>query len=41
MVLFVLVLIGAIAAQRENVISYFAQAGLITLALNVIMMVVA
>jgi len=40
-VLFVLVLLGAIAAERENVISYFAQAGLITLALNVVMMVVA
>ena len=40
-VLFVLVLLGAIAAERENVVSYFAQAGLITLALNVIMMVVA
>ena len=39
--LFVLVLLGAIAAERENVISYFIQAGLITLALNVIMMVVA
>ena len=41
MVLFVLVLLGAIAAERENVISYFAQAGLITLVLNVVMMVVA
>jgi len=40
-VLFVLVLLGAIAAERENVISYFAQAGLITLILNVVMMVVA
>ena len=40
-VLFVLVLLGAIAAERENVISYFAQAGLITFALNVVMMVVA
>ena len=39
-VLFVLVLLGAIAAERENVISYFAQAGLITLILNVVMMVV-
>ena len=39
--LFVLVLLGAIAAERENVISYFAQAGLITLVLNVVMMVVA
>ena len=40
-ILFVLVLLGAIAAERENVISYFAQAGLITLALNVVMMVAA
>jgi len=40
-VLFILVLLGAIAAERENVISYFAQAGLITLALNVVMMLVA
>jgi len=40
-VLFVIVLLGAIAAERENVISYFAQAGLITLILNVVMMVVA
>ena len=40
-ILFVLVLLGAIAAERENVISYFAQAGLITLILNVVMMIVA
>jgi len=40
-VLFVLVLLGAIAAEKENIISYFAQAGLITLVLNVVMMVVA
>ena len=40
-VLFVLVLLGAIAAERENIISFFAQAGLITLVLNVIMMIVA
>jgi BASS family bile acid:Na+ symporter len=40
-ILFILVLLGAILAQRENVIAYFAQAGLITFALNVIMMLVA
>ena len=40
-VLFILVLLGAIAAEKENVVSYFAQAGLITLVLNVVMMVVA
>ena len=39
--LFILVLLGAIVAERENVIDYFVQAGLITLALNVIMMIVA
>tara|TARA_B100001179_G_C18539260_1_gene380801 strand:+ start:169 stop:600 length:432 start_codon:yes stop_codon:yes gene_type:complete len=39
--LFVLVLLGAIAAERENIISYFAQAGSVTLALNIIMMIVA
>ncbi len=40
-ILFVIVLLGAIAAERENISSYFAQAGLITLSLNVIMMIVA
>jgi len=40
-ILFVFVLLGAIATERENVVSYFAQAGLITLALNVTMMIVA
>ena len=39
-VLFILVLLGAIAAERENVISYFVQAGLITFVLNVVMMIV-
>ena len=40
-ILFILVLLGAIAAEKENVISYFAQTGLITFALNLIMMLVA
>ena len=40
-VLFIIVLLGAILAERDNIISYFAQAGLITLTLNVIMMLVA
>ena len=31
----------AILAERENVVAYFAQAGLITLVLNVVMMFVA
>ena len=39
-VLFVLVLFGAIISQRENVVSYFAQAGLIMLILNIIMMII-
>ena len=40
-ILFILVLLGAILAERENIVSYFVQAGLITLVLNVVMMIVA
>ena len=40
-VLFIIVLLGAILAEKDNIVSYFADAGLITLALNVIMMIVA
>jgi BASS family bile acid:Na+ symporter len=40
-VLFFLVLLGAVLAERANVVSYFAQAGLITLILNVLMMFIA
>ena len=36
--LFVLVLVGAIYQERNNIAEYFAQAGLITLTLNVLMM---
>jgi len=36
--LFVLVLAGAIFQERANIAEYFAQAGLITLVLNVVMM---
>ena len=39
-VLFALVLVGAILSQRENVISYFAQAGLVMLFLNIVMMII-
>ena len=41
MVLFVVVLLGAILAEKDNIVSYFADAGLITLILNVVMMIVA
>ena len=37
-VLFVLVLVGAIYQERNDIVEYFAQAGLITLVLNVVMM---
>ena len=40
-VLFILVLAGAILQERSNIVEYFAQAGLITLVLNVVMMVLA
>ena len=39
--LFVLVLVGAILAERENVVSYFAQTGLVVLTLNILMMLIA
>ena len=39
--LFVLVLLGAILAERENVVSYFAQTGLVVLAFNILMMLMA
>ena len=39
-ILFALVLLGAILSQRENVISYFAQAGLVMLVLNIVMMII-
>ena len=40
-VLFALVLIGAILQERDNVVAYFAEAGLVTLALNLVMMALA
>ncbi len=39
--LFVLVLLGAILAERDNIILYFSQAGLITFILNILMMFIA
>jgi len=39
--LFVLVLLGAILAERENIINYFAQTGLVVLVLSLTMMVLA
>ena len=40
-VFLVLVLVGAVLQQRENVAAYFAEAGFVTFALNVIMMSLA
>ena len=40
-VLFALVLLGAIVQERNNIVEFYAQAGGITLALNVIMLVLA
>ena len=39
--LFVLVLVGAVYGQRDNIAPYFGQAGLVTLVLNIVMMAVA
>ncbi|MBL6932589.1 MAG: bile acid:sodium symporter family protein [Rhodospirillales bacterium] len=40
-VLFVVIIVGAILAERANVVDYFRQAGPVTLALNLIMMALA
>lgn len=40
-VLFVLIVLGAIASERANIVIYFIQAGPVTLVLNVIMLVLA
>ena len=40
-VLFVVIIIGAIASERANVVDYFKQAGPVTLILNLIMMALA
>ena len=40
-ILFIIVLIGAILNEKNNIIAYFSQAGLITLSLNIIMMFIA
>lgn len=40
-VLFVVVLAGAIFQERANIVTYFAQAGLVTLVLNLVMMALA
>ncbi|MDH3232753.1 MAG: bile acid:sodium symporter family protein [Alphaproteobacteria bacterium] len=39
--LFVLIVLGAIASERANIVSYFIQAGPVTLVLNVIMLLLA
>ena len=41
LILFTIVLIGAIYSERDNIIIYFLESGLITLTLNLIMMVLA
>jgi BASS family bile acid:Na+ symporter len=40
-VLFLVIIIGAIATERANIVDYFKQAGFVTLSLNLIMMALA
>ena len=40
-VLFIIILLGAILSEKDNIVSYFADAGIVTLILNVVMMIVA
>jgi len=39
--LFLIVVLGAIAKERQNILGYFVEAGLITLTLNMVMMLLA
>ena len=41
LLLFIIVLLGAILGEKDNILSYFADAGLVTLILNIIMMILA
>ena len=41
LLLFIIVLIGAIFSEKENIVNYFSDAGLITLFLNLLMMIIA
>ena len=40
-ILFVVIIIGAVVGERENIIEYFKQAGPVTLTLNIVMMLMA
>jgi len=40
-VLFVVIIIGAVLGERENIVDYFKQAGPVTLVLNIVMLVLA
>ena len=40
-ILFVVIILGAVLSERENLVSYFVQAGPVTLTLNIVMMVLA
>ncbi len=40
-ILFVVIIFGAVLAEKENIVEYFKQAGPLTLVLNVVMMTVA
>ena len=41
LILFIIVLVGAILTEKNNIVSYFKDAGLITLILNIVMMLIA
>ena len=41
LVLFLIVLMGAIYSEKDNIVNYFVESGLITLSLNLLMMIIA
>ena len=41
LVLFLIVLLGAIYSEKDNIVNYFVESGFITLSLNLLMMIIA
>ena len=41
LVLFLIVLVGAIYSEKDNIVNYFVESGFITLSLNLLMMIIA
>ena len=41
LILFLIVLVGAIYSEKDNIVNYFVESGLVTLSLNLLMMIIS